>query len=189
MIFFGIWTLVHISSKCVCKMLFSCSSFDLMQICILSDKTLDIISTSQIKKKKKHHVLKRFRFTKEHTDSFKETWSNIYGLMGAGLLFLCPGTTDSLSDDPQTLSSSHRTLKTVSTVEKASWYRDDVRSIYHIPGSWINLNTDFYQRGNVLKWVFEQDNNPKHTRKQQHPGSRPTRLMLWSGQFNPWTLI
>ena len=30
---------------------------------------------------------------------------------------------------------------------------------------------------------------PKHTRKQQHLGSRPTRSMLSSGQPNWWTLI
>ncbi len=31
-------------------------------------------------------------------------------------------------------------------------------------------------------WVFQQDNEPKHTSKQA--ASRPTRLMLWSGQPN-----
>ena len=41
----------------------------------------------------------------------------------------------------------------------------------------------------LLKRVFQQNNNPKHTSNQQHLGSRPTRLTLWSGQPNPWTLI
>ena len=40
-----------------------------------------------------------------------------------------------------------------------------------------------------LKLLFQQDSDPKHTSKQQHLGSKPTKLMLWSSQPNPQTLI
>ena len=34
--------------------------------------------------------------------------------------------------------------------------------------------------------VFQQDNDPKHTSKQQHPGSRPTRLTLDLDSVENW---
>ena len=49
-------------------------------------------------------------------------------------------------------------------------------------GSWIRLNTSKYfeevmlpyvEEDMLLKWVFQQDNDPKQTSKQQHLGSSP----------------
>uniref|UniRef100_A0A3B4AW72 Tc1-like transposase DDE domain-containing protein n=1 Tax=Periophthalmus magnuspinnatus TaxID=409849 RepID=A0A3B4AW72_9GOBI len=39
-----------------------------------------------------------------------------------------------------------------------------------------------------LKWVFQQTLTPNTQVNEQSLGSKPTKLMLWSGQPNPRTL-
>lgn len=41
----------------------------------------------------------------------------------------------------------------------------------------------------LLKWVFKQDSDPKHTIKQALSWFQAKQLKLLSDQPNPWTLI
>ena len=77
-----------------------------------------------------------------------------------------------------------------------SWYGDVAHTMESVvlityQVSWISLNTSKYLKRScclMLKrkcpfdWVFPLNNDSKHTSKQQHLGSWPTRLMLRSGQ-------
>ncbi len=103
-----------------------------------------------------------------------------------------------LSDDPQTLNSSHSTLwRQWSMVAQASWYGDVshttcwaylLHSRDHGSVEYIKILKEvmlpYAEEEMPLKWVFQQDNDPKHISKRAASWFRPTRLMLWSGQPN-----
>ncbi len=105
---------------------------------------------------------------------------------------------DSLSDDPQTLNSSHSTLW-----RQWSMHHDmgmflilRVGPIYRIP--WISLSTLKYlkrlcylmpKRKRPWNGCFNKTTTPNTPVSQQHLDSRPTRLTLCSGQPNLQTLI
>ncbi len=84
---------------------------------------------------------------------------------------------DSLSDDPQTLNSSHSTLwRQWSMVAQASWYEGVSHSTCW---AYLSHSMDHFKYIKILKevmlpyaeaetplkWVFQQDINPKHTSK------------------------
>ncbi len=101
-------------------------------------------------------------------------------LMKARLFFWGLGAADSLSDDPQTLNSSHSTLKTVKHVGTSNMIWGMflilcVGPIYRIPGTmdqfeYIQILKEVmlpYAKENIpLKWVFQKDTTPKNTSKR-----------------------
>ena len=134
----------------------------------------------------------------------KRNGATFCGLMKAKLFFLGLGATDSLSDDPQTLNSSLSSLKTekhggASIMIRGCYSYCGVKTIHHIPRimdpfGYIKILEEimlpFSKQEMFLKCVFQQDNNLKHTSKQQHLGSKPTWLKVeCSVQFPDLNLV
>ncbi len=107
------------------------------------------------------------------------------------------GAAGSLSDDPQTLNSSHSILwkpwngASIMIWGCFSYYC--VGPIYHIPGIMDQFENfkilkevmlTYAEEEMPLKWVFQQDNDPKHTSKRASSWFQTNKIhaMEWPAQ-------
>ena len=118
--------------------------------------------------------------------------------MRAKLFFLGLGAADILSDNPHALNSSHSTVKTVKhggakIMLWGCFSYCGVWPIYRIPGimdqfQYIKILEEvmlpYAEEEMPLKWVFQQDNDPKHTSKRAKSWFQMNKIdvMEWPAQ-------
>lgn len=165
----------------------------------LCEAKLSARSPRKVPLLKKRHVLKRIQFAKEHIDWPKEKWRNILWTDESKIvLFGSRGRRQFVRRPPNTEFKPQYTVKTVkhggtSIMIWGCFSYHGVGPIYRIPRimdqfEYIKILKEvmlpYAEEEMPLKWVFQQDNDPKHTSKRAASWFQTNKInvMEWPAQ-------